>query len=318
MQVTECCQTEQESSLTLFSQARFLRAIAQAIGDSCRVIELRSEKSRSNVFAVETISSLGRRSLALAPFGLYAHPAGSDDLDTTVRDIIRQLKTYSTTAFQWNVRFDHAALAQALARTGLPFSRPTTHVLTLHGDYETSFAKFNSTTRNLVRRVHREGIVVRSTLHDDDVKAYYEVHTKLALEKGYSRALYPKAMFDELVKLDRDVVFVVAEIQNKIAAGAWFFRDGDTFLYWHAAMDRKYSRYFPSYAIVDYAIRMAHEEGRGAFNFGGSIGIASLEQFKAKWGAKQQCCWCFDWQNPLWQMVQKVRNVWSLRRIHAG
>jgi lipid II:glycine glycyltransferase (peptidoglycan interpeptide bridge formation enzyme) len=270
------------------------------------------------VFAVETISSLGRRSLALAPFGLYAHPAGSDDLDTTVRDIIQQLKTYSTTAFQWTVRFDHAALAQALARTGLPFSRPTTHVLPLHGDYETSFANFNSTTRNLVRRVHREGIVVRSTQRGDDVRAYYEVHAKRAAEKGYYRALYPRAMFDELVKLDQDVVFLVAEVQNKIAAGAWFFRDGDTFLYWHAAMDRSYSRHFPSYAIVDYAIRMAHEEGRKAFNFGGSIGIASLQNFKAKWGARPQCCWSFDWQNPLWQMVQKVRSVWSLRRPHAG
>jgi Acetyltransferase (GNAT) domain len=317
MPVSACCPIEPGRLHTLFSQARFAKAIARASGNASHVIELRSEKSRSNVFAVETISSLGRRSVALAPFGLYAHPAGSDDLDTTVKDIIRQLKTYSTTTFQWSVRFDHAALAQALARTGLPFSRPTTHVLPLQGNYETSFAKFNSTTRNLVRRVHREGIVMRSTQRGDDIRAYYEVHTKLASEKGYSRSLYPKAMFDELVKLDEDVVFVVAEVQKKIAAGAWLFRDGDTFLYWHAAMDRTYSRQSPSYAIVDYAIRMAHEEGRKAVNFGGSSGIASLEDFKAKWGAEPQCCWCFDWQNPVWQVVQKVRNVWGLRRLHA-
>ena len=288
------------------------------MGNSCRSIELRSETSRSTVFGVETVHTHGRRSIVLAPFGLYAHPSGSGDLDAAIEEILGQLKTFSTAAFQWNVRFDNAELAQALARRGIPFSRPTTHVLPLNGNYETSFAQFSSTTRNLVRRVHREGIVVRSTLRDDDVRAYYEIHTKLALKKGYSRHLYPKAMFDELVKLDKDVVFLVAEVQNKIAAGAWFFRDGDTFLYWHAAMDRTYSRYSPSYAIVDYAIRMAHEEGRKAFNFGGSIGIASLEQFKAKWGAKPQCCWCFDWQNPLWQMVQKVRNVWSLRRLHVG
>ena len=179
------------------------------------------------------------------------------------------------------------------------------------------FAKFNSTTRNLVRRVKREGIVVRSTHQGDDVRAYYEVHTKLASKKGYYRSLYPKAMFDELVKLDKDVIFVVAEVENKIAGGAWFFRDGDTFLYWHAATDRKYSRYSPSYAIVDYAIRMAHEEGRKALNFGGSIGIASLEDFKSKWGAEPQRCWHFSWQNPLWQMVQEVWSVWTSRRLHA-
>lgn len=287
------------------------------MGDSCRPIELRSETSLSTLFGVETVHSHGRRSIALAPFGLYAHPSGSDDLDAAVTDILRQLKTFSTATFQWSVRFDHAALAQALVKRGLPFSRPVTHVLPLNGDYETTFAKFNSTTRNLVRRVKREGLVVRSTQNGDDVRVYYEVHTKSAPEKGHSRSLYPKAMFDELVKLDRDVVFVVAEVQNKIAGGAWFFRDGDTFLYWHAATDRTYSRYSPSYAIVDYAIRMAHEEGRKAFNFGGSIGIASLEDFKAKWGAQPQCCWCFTWQNPLWQMLQKVRNSWIPRRQYA-
>ena len=294
-----------------------MNAIVQTIGGSCRLIELRSETSRSTVFGVETVRSLGRRSIALAPFGLYAHPAGGGDLDTAVKDIIRQLKTYSTATFEWNVRFDHTALAHALVSRGLPFSRPMTHVLPLSGNYETSFAKFNSTTRNLVRRVRRDGIVVRSTQNGDDVGAYYEIHTKLASEKGYHRSLYPKGMFDELVKLNKDVVFVVAEVQEKIAAGAWFFRDGGTLLYWHAAMDRKYSRRSPSYAILDYAIRMAHEEGRKALNFGGSIGIASLEDFKSKWGAEPQCCWCFSWQNPLWQMAQKVRSVWRLRRRRA-
>jgi lipid II:glycine glycyltransferase (peptidoglycan interpeptide bridge formation enzyme) len=266
---------------------------------------------------VETVHSHGRRSVALAPFGLYAHPLGSGDLDAAVTDIIRQLKTFSTATFQWSVRFDHAALAQALVKTGLPFSRPTTHVLSLNGDYEASFAKFSSTTRRSVRRAEREGVLVRCAHDADDIRAYYEVHTKLASEKGNYRSLYPKAMFDELVKLDKDVVFVVAEVQKKIAGGAWFFRDGRTMLYWHGAMDREYSRYYPTYAIQSYAIRMAHEEGRTVFNFGGSAGIASLEEFKSKWGAEPQCCWFFSWQNPLWQMVQKARSVWTSRRLYA-
>jgi hypothetical protein len=314
--VPSCRETDPENGKTLFSQSQFVNAIVQTMGNSCRSIELRSEASRSTVFGVETVHSHGRRSIALAPFGLYAHPAGGGDLDMAVRDIIRQLKTCSTTTFHWNVRFDHAALAQVLVRTGLPFSRPVTHVLPLDGDYETSFAKFNSTTRNLVRRTKRDGILVRRTHDADDVRAYYEVHTKVASEKANYRFLYPKAIFDELVKLDKDVVFVVAEVQEKIAGGAWFFRDGNTLLYWHAATDRKYSRYSPSYAILDYGIRMAHEEGRKVLNFGGSIGITSLEDFKSKWGAEPQCCWCFSWRNPLWQMVQKVRS-WTPRRLYA-
>jgi len=304
-------QTEPDSAGTLFSQARFVNAIVQAMGNSCRSIELRSETCRSSIFGVETVHSYGRRSVALAPFDLYAHPSGPGDLDAALTDILRELKTLSTATFHWSVRFDHAELAEALARRGLPFSRPATHVLPLNGDYETSFAKFSSTARRHVRRAQSDGVVVRCAHDADDIRAYYEVHTRLAAAKGNYRSIYPKAMFDELVKLDKDVVFVVAEVQKKIAGGAWFFRDGRTMLYWHGAMDREYSRYYPSYAIQAYAIRMAHEEGRTVFNFGGSVGIASLERFKSAFGAEPQCCWYFSWQNPLWRTLRYVRRAFS-------
>src|SRR5579864_6084465 len=112
--VSDSCPTKPEDEPTLFSQARFVNTIVQAMRNSCRAVELRSETSQSSMFGVESLHSHGRRSVSLAPYGLYAHPAGDGDLDTAVRDIIGQLKGYSTTTFQWNVRFDHAALAQAL------------------------------------------------------------------------------------------------------------------------------------------------------------------------------------------------------------
>ena len=122
--------------------------------------------------------------------------------------------------------------------------------------------------------------------------------------------MYPLAIFDELVKLSEDVVLLVAEVDNSIAGGALFFRDGDTLLYWHAAVDRQYSRQAPSYAILDFAVRMAHDESRRGLNLGGSNGIVSLEQFKAKWGAQPQYCWRFTWRNPLWRLVAKIRSIW--------
>jgi lipid II:glycine glycyltransferase (peptidoglycan interpeptide bridge formation enzyme) len=284
------------------------------MGNSCRSIELRSEKSRSTVCGVETVHSFGRRSIALAPFGLYAHPTERDDLGASVRDFVTQLKTFSTVTFEWNVRFDHESLARELVRRGIPFSRSATHALLLEGDYKTSFAKFSSTTRRYVRRAQSGGVLVRRTHDADDIRAYYEVHRKLASQKGNYHSLYPKAIFDELVKLHEDVVFLVAGVGTSVVGGAWFFRDGRMMFYWHGATDREYSRYYPSYAIQAYAIRMAHEEGRSIFNFGGSVGIASLEQFKSGWGAEPHYCWHFIWQNPLWRMIQNIRSSW---RQHA-
>lgn len=284
------------------------------MSDSVQPIELRSPASHSALYGIKRLHSFGRQSIALAPFGLYAHPSGGGDLDADVRDMVRQLKSWSTVHFEWNVRFDHGELAQQLVTQGIPFQRTMTHVLSLDRDYEASFSQFDSTTRNLVRRARRQGLLVRTTHDANDVSAYYEVYTKRASQKGNYTGLYPRALFDELLKLHDDVVFVVAHFSNKIIGGAWFFRDGDTFLYWHAAMDVNYSRHSPSYAIIDHAIRMAHAEGRKVFNFGGSVGIASLEQFKTKWDAKPQYCWSFNWQNPLWQTVQNVR---SICRLHA-
>jgi lipid II:glycine glycyltransferase (peptidoglycan interpeptide bridge formation enzyme) len=210
--------------------------------------------------------------------------------------------------FEWNVRFDHFALAEELRTQGIPCLRTLTHVLQTDGDYEETFARFDSTARNLVRRARREGLAVRTSNRAEDVSAYYDIHVKLASTKGNYKFLYPPEFFDELLKLDRDVAFIVAEHENKMIGGAWFFRDGDTLLYWHSAMDLAYSKHSPTYAILDYAIRMAHNERRCFFNFGSSCGMSSLERFKIKWGAEPRYCWHFHWQNPLWETVQKFRS----------
>ena len=310
------CKTDLElhDEPTLFSQGRFVNAIVRTTKGPVRPIELRSATSHSTLFGMKTLHSFGRQSVALAPFGLYAHPSRGGDLDASLRDIVRQLKTWSTVSFEWNVRFDHGELAQQLLTQQIPFHRTMTHTLLLDRDYEASFARFDSTARNLVRRARRQGLLVRTTHDANDVGAYYEVYTRMASQKGNHSGLHPRALFDELLKLHDDVIFVVADFANKIIGGAWFFRDGGAFFYFHAAMDLNYSGHSPSYAIIDYAIRMAHEEGRKVVNFGGSGGIASLEQFKAKWGAKPQYCWRFNWRNPLWQTVQNVRSMW---RLHA-
>src|SRR5579871_12792 len=314
MLVTDPYQAESLDAITLFSQARFVNAIVKAMGKRFRPIRLPSEDSRSAIFGVETLHSFGRRSVHLAPYVLYAHPFGTEDLGSAVGEIVARLKTFSTATFDWNVRFDHGSLAQKLISAGIPCSRHVTHALLLQGHYEKSFARFSSTTRNLVRRAKREGIVAHRTEDPKDLAAYYEVHKRLAAEKGNYDLLYPKTLFDELLKLRDDVVFVVAKIDSQIAGGAWFYRDGKSMFYWHAAMDRKYSRRSPAYAIVDYAIGMAHEEGRSFFNFGGSRGIASLLEFKTAWGAEEFYCWHFHWQNPVWQRVGRLRRVW---RLHA-
>jgi len=275
-------------------------------------VELESSDLMS-VVGVKRLQSYGRQSISLGPVGLYAYPSGAGELETAARDLIGQLKSFTTVMFEWNVRFDHGELAKEIQALGVPCRRTVVHALRIHGDYDRSFAGFNSTTRNLIRRTRREGLVVRRSAQAQDVNAYYDLYERVARTKH--RLLYPRSVFEQLLKLEEDVLFVVAQGYNKLIGGAWFFRDGDTALYWHSEMDVQYAKQSPMYAILDCAIRMAHEEGRTFFNFGASSGLPSLEQFKAKWGAEPQYGWHFNWVNPLWQAVHRCKTG---LRAYAG
>src|SRR5215467_3506675 len=290
------------SEPTLFSQARFADVVVRAISEFAPSRYQRW--SVDSLVGVQTLLSYGRRSISLCPFGLYAHPSRGCDLSMTVRDVVSQLKTLSTVSFEWNVRFDHDALANELLTIGITSTRTVTHVLTINDDYEATFGAYNSTARNLVRRAKREGLLVRTSRSSQDVNVYYDIYLRVASAKGTYRFIYPRKLFHGLLELRNDVAFIVAEYEGRVIAGGWFFRDGDGMLYWHAAMNAEFSKYSPMYGIVDHAIRMAHDEGRKSVNFGGSSSIRSLEEFKNKWGAEPTLCWRFQWHNPFWKSMR--------------
>ncbi len=107
--------------------------------------------------------------------------------------------------------------------------------------------------------------------------------------------VYPINLFSDMVKLGRVVRFLIADHRGKIVAGGLFFRDGCTVMYWHGAADRDSSRVYPACAVTDGAVRGACQVGAESFNFGGSRGIESLEQFKAGWGGEPRENWRFTW-----------------------
>src|SRR5262249_7379182 len=156
------------------SQARFVDLLSRVMREF-EPLQIQLDSSRA-IIGVARAHSFGLRSISLCPFGLYAHPCGNGEIGTTVKDILSRLKTTSTISFEWNVRFDHESLAQPLARLGVKSTRTVTHVLPISSDYEATFAAYDSTARNLVRRARREGLVIRLSDRPGDVNAYYDIH----------------------------------------------------------------------------------------------------------------------------------------------
>jgi hypothetical protein len=213
---------------------------------------------------------------------------------------------FCTLGFEWNVRFDHEPLARGLESLGFVPQRRATHVLPLRPDYHEVFAGFNATIRNQVRRACRS-VLVEDAKDVEDLQAYYQVHCRLSEQKG-AYGFCTLELLRQLFPLGAGRL-ILARYQGRVAAGGMFLRDGCSVMYFHGAADRAYSRHFPACAVLDEAIRWACQTGASTFNFGGSGGIASLEQFKSFWGARLEYNWTFSWTNPVVKGMALLKSV---------
>ena len=190
----------------------------------------------------------------------------------------------------------------------LESGRVATQMLRLNPMYDRVFADYSATIRNHIRKAYRRGIRVREATSAGDIRAYHSVHLRLAGQKWGYRFTYPIELFFALTEIHGAARLLIAEVDEKVVAGGLFFRDGNSVMYWHGASDRAYSHLYPSCAVLDRAISWACEVGATFFNFGGSAGIDSLERFKSTWGARRELNWTFQWENPLWARLGRVKE----------
>lgn len=296
---------------TFFSSPEFVEAVSRSMGVEYfpLAIPVFGSGPPRTMYASASPAAYRSRYVWLAAFGLYASPGWNGELyRKTIERILQFLRGPRTRGFVWTVRFDHSALASALQSVGLASHRAPTHVLQLNQGYARSVCGYSATIRNQIRKAHRRGVSIRSAAGEADVRAYYELHARLVRQKNWRGYQYPVELFLELSRLENSMRLLVAECEGRIVSGAIFFRDGCSVLYWHGASDRAYSHLFASRPVFDEAIRWACETGAEFLNFGGSAGIASLEQFKSCWGARPEMNWTFEWTNPLWARLSALKT----------
>ena len=165
----------------------------------------------------------------------------------------------------------------------------------------------SSARRGAVKSAGRGGMESWSDVRprSEDVSAYYAIHRELSDQKERTED-YPLRLFVELASLE-ETHLLLAEHRGQVIGGAVFFLDGNSLFYWHGASSRAHAGVFPTCAIFDHAIRMAVESRLATVNLGASLGVSSLEQFKASWGASPHNYWKFEWKNPLWLTLKRVR-----------
>jgi hypothetical protein len=299
---------------TFFSTLDFTSVWSKYLGDnqSPLAIPVTGSGPARTMYGIQAPRANGGIHVKMGPVGLYGSPGWEGQLEQeTVNGIIRTLRKFQTRGFYWTVRFDQEPLAKCLMALGFTPAPMSTHVLSLAKDYEQVFAGYNSTMRNQVRKTRRGGLVVREAQSPEDVRAYHQVYTRSAEQKGGYGCIYPVELFLDLIELRKNTRLLLAESEGQIVAGGLYFRDGCSIMYWHGAADRRHSHLFPACAVIDQAVQWGCANGATDFDFGASNGIASLEQFKSFWGARPQPYWRFEWESPFWARVDRFRARWS-------
>jgi len=132
---------------------------------------------------------------------------------------------------------------------------------------------------------------------------------RLKQEAGGYGYVYPIELLQELVKLRRNVRLLIAEWEGQIVGGGMFLRDGCSIYYFHGAGDRAHSHLYPLPAVLDRAIQWTCEEGLAFFNLTGAPGLPDLQRFKSSWGTRCELNWTFEWFNPLWTRLSRLKRI---------
>ncbi len=229
------------------------------------------------------------------PHGLYAAPSPMAPGPGFGPRLTDALAAEGIARLIWNVRFDHEELSTLLRREGWTGAPAETRVVLLNDGYEAVFAGYSATRRNQIRKAQRRAVRIREARDAQDIASYYRLHEELEEARNFGTR-YPLALINALAGL-KESTLLIAEVEDRVIAGALFFVDGDSMLYWHGGADRAASEFFAMPALMDAAIQRACAVRVRSFNFGGSPSD-SLTFFKESFGATKQVNWSFQIQAP--------------------
>jgi hypothetical protein len=189
---------------------------------------------------------------------------------------------------------------------GVNIASGRTHVLDLEGGFERVWNKrFKSETRSSVRKAERANLDVEFDTTGRLIPAFYDLYLDWTARRARARnlpawAMRRRASSQESLRKFQAVSQVfgdrcrtwVAGLDNEPVAGLIMLVHGAHAFYWRGYSAREpASRTRANVLLQRLAIEDACTAGCRWYNMGQSGGVASLEQFKARFGAE-------PWQSP--------------------
>jgi lipid II:glycine glycyltransferase (peptidoglycan interpeptide bridge formation enzyme) len=226
-----------------------------------------------------------------------------------------------TLRITWNFRDDGRdvvrAVAQQLGSGSCRIQESNTHVLDLAGSPAEilSSPAVAPVTRRQVRQATERGVSVRPIDAPTSLAAYDTIYRVWAARQEV--APFPAGLVPGLMAaLGPQLRMLGAWHGDALLAAILLFCEPREWFYWHGVRDRERDRAFAMDALLARAIEEAATAGASRLNFGASAGIASIEHFKERWGARRRAVFCLRWDHPRWS---RMLSGWRwLRRSGAG
>ncbi len=179
------------------------------------------------------------------------------------------------------------------------------HSLSLHLAYKELYSKFHENTRRNIKAAQKQQ--VRVTVQEEkiaDIIALFRTNKGSEETVHFRENDYAKLQHvaDYLLKHNLLEVYGVRTVQNELAAGALFVKDGKRRWFWFSGRDNQLSESKPMFLLLDTYIRN-HSESDLYLDFNGSSNPNVARLYQGFDGKRYTIPFVRQFKNQFWKMV---------------
>jgi hypothetical protein len=192
-----------------------------------------------------------------------------------------------------------------------------TQILRLRGkSFEEVKSGFTDGHRSGMHKGERMGVTVREASSLEDYEAYFGAYEDCLRRWDNLSSEYPWELFENGYQMAQEnsdhLRLWLAEVEDDVIAGAWFFYWNHHVDYWHAASYEEYFDYRPNNVLLPRVMEDALEGGYHYYDFNPSGGHSGVARFKKHFGADK-------WPIQRWSFTdQKLDYLRSVKSRFLG
>lgn len=165
--------------------------------------------------------------------------------------------------------------------------------LDLTKDYDNIWKEeYSGKNRNMIKKAEKLGVTSNISQDENDYTNFIELYAETMKNVGATDYYYfDKTYFSNIRKgLNNNQYLIVSKINDEFVGGMILFIYGDYAHYHLSARKREYGKYAINNHFLNYAVKIAKEQGCKSFHFGGGTGSDendTLFKFKSNFSTQR-------------------------------